>query len=83
MSEPLYHSILGLYLTLDDFRKAVKPGQTAYLWMPPDFERVQGVIGEGWGAGMDKPMILFKYSEGIIPVTDENVWFFQPGSRKK
>lgn len=83
MSEPIYHGMLGLYLRLDDLRKAIKPGQQAYIWYPPHFERIEGVIGEGWGAGMNKPILLFKMKDGsIFEITDQNVFLFQPRSKR-
>ena len=83
MSEPIYQTMLGLYLTVEEYRKHVVPGQTVYLWMPPNFDRVEGIAGEGLTA--DGVLTLVKIKSGLIQVTDDNVHLFQPGPlpRKK
>lgn len=84
MSEPIFSSLLGLYFTVEEYRQHVKPGQTVYIWVPPTFERIEGIAGDGWGAGMTGPISMVKVdSEGYIPVTEENVWCFQPGPIKQ
>lgn len=76
--------MLGLYLTLEEYRKHVKPGQSVFIWLPPNFDRVEGIAGEAWGAGSTEPMIVVKLlGGGIIPVTNDNVFLFQPGPMKR
>lgn len=81
MSEPIYTTLLGLYLTLEDYRKAVKPGQTVYVWLPPDLNRVEGIAGQAFGPGMTEPILVVKLKDrsGFIEVTENNVFLFEPG----
>lgn len=75
-------TLLGIYFTLEEYRKNVVPGQRVYLWVPPDFERVEGVAGEGWGSG--EPICLVRLGNGsLVQVTEDNVFLFQPGSPPK
>lgn len=76
MAEPIYQTVLGLYLTLEDFRKAVQPGQTIFIWMPPDFDRIEGILGQTLGA---ESMLVVRVSGGLIPISENNVHLFQPG----
>ena len=82
MVEPIYSILLGLYLTVEEYRKAVKPGQTVYVWLPPTFERHEGIAGEAWSAGQKEPVLVVKLSKfgGFIQVTEDNVFIFQPRS---
>lgn len=79
MAEPIHHTLLGLYLTLEEYRKAVKPGQMVYVWLPPEFKRYEGIAGEGWSKGTTSPILVVKLSlGGFIEVTESNVFLFEP-----